>query len=497
MFPELRKHKVSPRSLAGTALGLLAAAMLIWLGYRLRLNLAADSLLELLVVLGVALKVGFREASIVSLAANLGLWYFVVPPVFSFAIADPQNWIALAVFEATALLVSRLSARAKAQAGNATRRQRELEQLYTLSQRLLLLDRTAAAAPQIVSLIQQVFPCKAVMLFDAPTGRFHCAGQYDAALEDKMREIYANERDAQEDQAHMWLRTLRLGGSTVGSLALCGRGITTLTASALASLSAIALESAHSFARESRAEAEKQTEKLRAAVLDALAHDFQTPLTAIRTASSAQLTLGELAGVHKELVSIVDREAAKLSNLTTRLLRMSRLDSDEVRLHADEFNVPNLIRGVLESLEPQLAGHAVRATGIEKTLTLQADSELTAIALTQLLDNAAKYSDPGSAITISLEQQADEIRILVHNFGPVIPVEQRARIFERFVRGAWQEQQVSGTGIGLSVTKKVMEAHGGRVFVKSEADRGNTFALAFPNRPASAGDERRQLELAT
>ena len=169
------------RAAAGTTFVLFAT----WVAYELHLNLAATSLLQLLVVLAVALKVGFWHATVVSVLANFCLDYFFIPPVLTFHIADPQNWVALVVFEISALVVSRLSTEAKLQAVEATTRRGELEQLYEISRQLLLLGREQPLSRQILSLIQKVFLIEAGVLFDAlrpgvellgSEGRFHRAG---------------------------------------------------------------------------------------------------------------------------------------------------------------------------------------------------------------------------------------------------------------------------------------------------------------------------------
>jgi two-component system, OmpR family, sensor histidine kinase KdpD len=158
-FGSVLRSKYIPdvlRAGCGIALALLAT----WVGHQLRLNLAATSLLQLLVVLAVALKAGFWQATLVSALANCCLDYFFIPRVFTFHITDPQNWVTLIVFEISALVVSRLSTAAKRQAVEATRRRGELEQLYEISRQLLLLGREQPLNQQILSLIQKVFSYK-------------------------------------------------------------------------------------------------------------------------------------------------------------------------------------------------------------------------------------------------------------------------------------------------------------------------------------------------
>jgi two-component system, OmpR family, sensor histidine kinase KdpD len=463
-----------------TGIGIVAVLVLVCVTYKLRFNFAAAGFLQLVIVLGVAQRVGFWQATIASLVANVCLDYFFIPPLFTFVISDPQNWIALAVFEASALFVSRVSAEAHREAARATRNESEVQRLYEISRQLLLLDPKNAPGTQIVRLILGVFSLDAVVLFDGTTPRMDSIGSVDNALEAETRGVYLRDRELHLTGSQLWINVLRLGGRPVGALALSGIEINSLTANALASLTAIALERAQSFQREGRALAEQQVEQLRTAVLDALAHDFKTPLTAIRTASTGLIEMGNLTSVQSELAALIDSETEQLTELTTRVLQMSRLDKTEIRLRCEVVGTDDLINSAIQKVRRQLSGHEVHLEGIHHDISIRADRELVVIALAQYLDNAAKYSDPGSKITVTTEPYATEVQIGVHNSGPVIPLHERDRIFQRFFRGQMTKGRAGGSGIGLSVCKKVAEAHKGRVWARSEASKGNSFFLALP-----------------
>jgi two-component system sensor histidine kinase KdpD len=165
------------------------------------------------------------------------------------------------------------------------------------------------------------------MLFDVDSGAIHCTAEgRDLALETLTRRACLEDRDAELPQANTWVRVLRLDGRAIGSLGLRGKEFSALTTQALASLAAISLQRARSFEAESRAIAEKRAEELRTAVLDSLAHDFKTPLTVIRTASNGLLAMDGLIASQREMLSLVDHEATKLTEITTQLLRASRLE---------------------------------------------------------------------------------------------------------------------------------------------------------------------------
>ena len=177
-------------------------------------------------------------------------------------------------------------------------------------------------------------------------------------------------------------------------------------------------------------------------------------------------------------MSLIDTESQKLDRLTTQLLRTSRLDSTEVRLHLELTGAGDIVRDTVSMLTDQLRGHPVRTYGLDNEVEVMVDRDLMVTALSQILDNAAKYANPDSVISINLEVLADRARIAVHNFGPSIPADQLERIFERFYRSPRLENYSVGTGLGLSVTKKIVEAHGGTVEVQSGLG-GTTFYLSL------------------
>ena len=304
--------------------------------------------------------------------------------------------------------------------------------------------------------------------------------QYDDELQELVRGAHHNGRAA------FLMQTLYSSGQPLATLALRGALVPQITFDAIASLTLSTLERCRSFENESRAEGERQTEQLRAAVLDALAHDFKSPLTTIRTASTAILTMRQVGELEEKLVSLIDTESRKLDSLTTQLLQTSRLDSTEVRLHLDLTDAADVIQETVAMLSDQLRGHPVRTYGLENKVELLMDRDLMVTALAQIVDNAAKYSTPGSTISIYLEVLKEGTRIAIHNFGPLIPSDQLERIFERFYRSPRLERYSVGTGLGLSVTKKIIEAHGGTVGVQSGVG-GTTFYVSLrqeTNQPA-------------
>ena len=193
------------------------------------------------------------------------------------------------------------------------------------------------------------------------------------------------------------------------------------------------------------------------------------------------------AGDH-ELAALIDEQAEHLNRLTTELLQMARIDADEVRLHRARVSVLTLVEDALERHRQQLHGRCIEVSDTVSSLEVYGDREILATALEQFIENASRYSTPGSPITVSGEENLGETILAIHNEGPPIRPSDRERIFERFYRAEESRHRAPGTGLGLSIAKKAAEAHGGRTWVVSEENAGTTFFFALPR------GTRRQLD---
>ena len=222
-----------------------------------------------------------------------------------------------------------------------------------------------------------------------------------------------------------------------------------LTNNAIASLIAITFDRYRAFANESRIETERRTEQLRATVLDSLAHAYKTPLTAIRAASTGLGEMGRLSPGQADLVGLIDEQTTLLGDLTNRLLTTARLDAGEVAIHVTQVSVGTLIEEVVAALKDRLASMKVAIEIEDEDLVLSCDQQLMTMLLTQYIDNACKYSNFGSTITIRVLVAGAEAIFSVHSFGPVIPMADRERIFDRYYRSSTYADRAPGTGIGL------------------------------------------------
>jgi two-component system sensor histidine kinase KdpD len=437
------------------------------------------SCLYLLFVVIVATYTGFLQASLTSVLAVALLDYFFIAPTFSFEIGDLRDWAALGTFEAAAIIVSRLSDKQSRSANDAAIQRISMEQLYELSRNSLLLDMHQAPGSQLVILIHRIFDAKAVALFDLNLGRQDRAGEWNEGEEDIAKECYMLASGKDDQQAGLWKRALLVGDGPVGALVVRGK-LRPLVMNALASLAAIAIDRHQSIEKEERAAAASRGEQLRAAVMDALAHDFKTPLTAVQTASSGLLQLGGLSDLQRDLVTLIDGEVVRLNKLCTRLLLTAKLEAGKVGLQKDDVNVQDLVTDVIASPKAQAIRDRVVVTIEDPALTVCVDRALLAMIIEQYLDNAQKYSTPGTQIEIATGKSQAEVLISVHNFGSTIRIEDRERIFDRFYRATGQDGAVSGTGIGLSVVRKAAAAHHGHVWVISDDKEGTTFYLSLP-----------------
>lgn len=482
LFIWLRRVLAKLQGLKVFYLVLAGIAVCTWFAFNAGLNLAASGFLFLVLVVLAAVYGGFGQATVTSIVAVACLNYFFMPPLFRFTVSDPQNWVALGAFEFTALVVSRLSHHAQTKAAEAVAERRDTERLYQTARRLLLSDRSSDPGTLIPRLICEAFAIGGVLLFDAVSTAAYVAGVVPPYAEERARGAYYSNNDKFEPALECWFCALRLGARPVGGLALCGCNLSSLTATALASLTAIALERRRSFDREFRAEAAREAEQLRTAVLDALAHEFKTPLTTILTASSGLLASGSLSASQADLVGLIDEEAGELNSLASRLLKTARLDSIDFKPNREPLLVSTLIDPAIESLKEKSAPGRFRLRVAQPEVPVMVDRKLIITALAQIIENAVKYSVPDSLINIEVNPADAEVVVSIENGGQGIAPADRERIFERFFRAPATGEQPPGTGLGLSIVKRIVEAHHGRVWAQSDQGRGSTFSLALPAR---------------
>jgi two-component system sensor histidine kinase KdpD len=459
---------------ASSILGLVA-----YVGFTMQASSLTVGCIYLLLVVTVAVYAGFWEASAISLLAVALIDYFFVPPIFGFEIAEARDWVALAAFEVAAIVVSRVSSNEMKSARDAAMGHIAMAHLYELSRNSLLMDLREAPGPQLVILIQRIFATDAVALFDMNLGRQDRAGEWGLSEADIAKECFLSGSVQDVPEENLSQRILMVGQGPVGALVVRGK-MDALVVDALASLAAIAIDRHQWIEKEERAEEKSKEERLRAAVMDALAHEFKTPLTAVQTASSGLLEIGSLDGLQHGLVTLINEQVIRLNGLCTKLLLTAKLEAGTLGLQTEEVNVQEMISEVLASSSMSLDRDRIQVAIENPELTVSVDRGLFAMIISQYVDNARKYSPQGTPIEIAARSSRNEAIISVHNIGSTIRIEDRERVFDRFYRSSDQKDTVSGTGIGLSVARKAAEAHHGHVWVISDDNNGTEFFLSLP-----------------
>jgi len=444
------------------------------------LNFAATVSVYLFVILAIAYKAGFAAASVVSVVATLCLEYYFAPPVFSFRVDRSEDWVALATFEGVSLIVSRLSHQARCHQLMLEKQGLEQKALYEFSRDLLLLDWKELPTQQLCMLIERRFPVDGVALWNAHEDAFSSQGATPGA-EDAVKAVYFNERNYDDPTHQTSYRVLYFGTRPVGEFMLYGHSMEALSINSIASIAAMAIERTRSLTLEMAVEAERHSEQLRSALLDGFAHAFKTPLTTITLSSSGLLAAEGLNAQQSCLVGLINREAVRLFDLTTRLLHTSQLEPSSFVLREKESNLREMIQRVLDECA---FAHKSRhldvfiAPGIGD---VKCDPQVLTLALVQIVDNAAKYGSQDSRVLISVTHQESQIILRIHNEGSYIAPVERQKVFTRFYRSPSVDHRAPGTGLGLSIAKKAVEAHGGKISIESDLQAGTTFIVSIPN----------------
>jgi len=278
------------RLIAGRGIGFVAAAVLlaaITLIYSrvIHVNQTTAALSFLLAILAVSAVWGMVVSLVMSVAAMLLFNYYFLPPIGTFTIADPQNWVALFAFLFTAIVASQLSARIRKEADAANSRRREVERLYAFSQKLLGEGNVIQLMNAIPNFLVDCFEAGAAELFLPQKEKYYRSG-YGAAQvdEERMKNAFLRDEITSDNFQRLYFLPVRLGVKPIGSLGISGARLSRQTLEAISSVVAIAIERARAIEQIGETEAERQGERLKSALLDAIAHDFRTPLTAIKAA---------------------------------------------------------------------------------------------------------------------------------------------------------------------------------------------------------------------
>jgi len=260
-----------------------------------------------------------------------------------------------------------------------------------------------------------------------------------------------------------------------------------------------------SFERSSQAQALKQSERLKSALLDAVTHDLRTPLTAIKASATTllddqrSLRSGETCldeEGRQEMLEIIDEEADRLDRFIGGLMELARIEAGEMQLRRQWNSLDEIIMTAMKRAEPRTRAHRIEMWLDDELPSVNVDEPALVEAIYVLVDNAAKYSAPGSVIKV-VSQAADDnkVRLMVEDQGPGIPVELRERVFDRFFRAMRDgDQGKHGTGMGLAIAKGIVEAHDGRIWTEAgESGAGTRFIVELPARKQSPAVPEKKL----
>jgi two-component system sensor histidine kinase KdpD len=488
---------VVPLREAFLAAAIVAAATIASL--LLRDTLAATNLAMIYLggVVAVAMRCSRRVSVTVSFVSVAAFDFFCVPPYLTFAVSDYQYVFTFGMMLIVALVISAQTARLREHAGQSAVREARTEALYRLSSKLAAETRVFEAARAAAALAEEVFGARVVM-FLPEDGRL----SFRRRTSDHLPVPPSEEAIAQWvfDHGHKaGLRTDTLPGATALYLPLRGARETFGVLAVLpdpenrifapeqqhllevfASQTALAIERTMSQRAEEETRVHMQTEQMRSSLLSAMSHDLRTPLASITGAASTLRSQGDRlpAETKQELLESISDEAVRLSRLVGNLLDMTRFESGGVELRRDLYPLEEIVGTVLQRMEPQLEGRVVSTDLAENLPMVFVDDVLLGQVLWNLIENAAKYTPPGSPLDLAAFEDNAAVIIELRDRGPGVPPGDEERIFEKFYRG--KSAKVRGAGLGLPICRAIVEAHRGTIRALPREGGGTTFRISLP-----------------
>ena len=469
--------------IVGIAVSLFVLAGIIQF-YRhvLHVNQTTVALSLLLAILAVSAVWGMAVSVLMSVAAMLSFNYFFLPPVGTFTITDPQNWVALFAFLVTSITGSQLSSRIRKEADEAHQRRREVERLYRFSRQLLGEGNVIQLMNAIPDYIVESFEAGAAELFLPQKEKFYRSGFGAAHLdEERMKTAFLNDEVTFDAEHNEYFVPVRLGVRPIGSLGISGAQLSRQSVEAVGTLVAIAIERARAVEQLGQTEAERQGERLKSALLDSITHDFRTPLTSMKAAVTSLLMSPDADPTQStELLTIINEECDRLNHLVEEAAEMAKLEAGELSLDLAPTSVDEIIQAALAHCRDALAGRQVDVRVSPNLPPVRADLERTKEALVQLIDNANLYSPRDQPITISADLTGDTVTTSVADRGVGIDGFEQTMIFDKFYRGKDQRYLVRGTGMGLPIAKAIIAAQQGNMSVTSQLGHGSVFSFTLP-----------------
>jgi two-component system sensor histidine kinase KdpD len=497
-FPTRRffPHRPLNRYLWGV---LLVAAATI-LGFFIRNFIAPTNLVMvyLLAVVIAATNLGKGPSLLASLLGVLAFDFFFIPPYMTMAVSDTEYILTFAGLFAVGFVISQLADRLRVQAEVAERRRVDTASLYGLSRDLSVSKGMDSILRAITDNISQTFdrdvlvflPDKAGHLEPiAATSDFQTGDNELAVAEWAFKHSQTAGRGTDTlPAAQARYLPLRTANAVIGVLAvrphdparhLPPEGYRLLEA--FASQAALAVERVQLSEQAQQAKLLEATEKLQSALLNSLSHDLRTPLVSITGAVTSLEEQSEALSEEdrRSLIRTAREETERLNRLVGNLLSMTRIESGALHLHRQPEDVQDIIRTAVELLGKSAAGNPIRVSVPPEFPLVTVDFALIAQVLVNVLENAVKYSPPGSPIDINAGEDGSTVHIEVADRGVGIPPEEVVHVFEKFYR-VQRPENVSGSGLGLSICKGILDAHSGKIFALPRAGGGTVIAIELP-----------------
>jgi two-component system sensor histidine kinase KdpD len=455
-----------------------STALLVWMGA----DATTAGLIFLVLVVWSASQAGIWDSLYVAILCGIAFDYFFLLPLHTLRIVGVQQWVALISFLASSIVAGRLAERARQQARQAEQRREDVERLYMLSQEMMLHDDAAGLISEVPRMIHRIFGLEGVAMYVRDQDQFVASTpEMPMSVEASLSALAQGQHPTQKIPGELTAVPLMVGMRAIGTLGWKPASLSREVATAVSAQVAIALTRALAIEASARLEASREGERLRTALIDSLTHELRTPLTSIRAAAT---TLTQGGGLDEEtridLAAIVDEESARLDVLIGEAVEMAEIDAQVVKVNASPQHMRTFLEDAVEKSRAALAKHQV-VIGVEEPDELAwFDPHLLGRVLRHLLENAARYSEPGSRIALRGRRVGDRVEFSVEDDGPGIDAVDLPLIFEKFYRGRKSAGKGNGTGMGLAIARAIVTAHGGSIEAESTAGRGTIFRLWVP-----------------
>jgi two-component system, OmpR family, sensor histidine kinase KdpD len=456
-------------------------------------------MIYLIGILIVVFKTGKGPSTFACVLGVLSYDFFMVPPRFAFAPTDSQYLITLLVVLVITLAINDLMVRTRYQTEAIRLRESHTAALFTLSCKLAASLEVDLLLPIAVEHIAQIMNSRVIILMPGKDNQLAVEAVQGPGfvlnpLEQKAAKWVfrlgniAGRGTENFPEAESFYLPLMVSGKPLGVLGVQPRHPGNSVAveqqhflQSLANQIGASIENARLAVESQKSRLQIETEQLRNALLSSVSHDLRTPLAVITGSASSLLErknrLSEKG--REELIQDIYDESERLNHLLTNLLEMTKLSTEKIRLKREIQPLEEMVGAALFRLEKRLGERPVKTHLPQNLPMLPLDSILMEQVFINLIENAIKYTPVGSPIGISASRQGRFLRVEIFDQGPGLEKGDEGRVFDKFYRGPKTAGQI-GVGLGLTICRSIVEAHGGRIEAKNRSEGGASFSLTLP-----------------